>query len=65
MSLIRVLFGVESTWPPFHDGLAVALPSLEEAQGWAAGYLEDDACAAWFATRIRTSSASSRRGSRP
>ena len=43
MSLIRVLFGVESTWPPFHDGLAVALPSLEEAQGWAAGYLEDDA----------------------
>jgi hypothetical protein len=32
---------VESTWPPFHDGLAAALPALERAQAWPAGYLED------------------------
>jgi hypothetical protein len=38
-SLIRVLFGVESAWPPYHDGLAAALPALEQAQGWPAGYL--------------------------
>lgn len=38
-SLIRVLFGVESAWPSYHDGLAAALPSLEQAQGWPAGYL--------------------------
>jgi hypothetical protein len=39
VSLIRVLFGVESVWPPYHDGLAAALPALEQAQGWPPGYL--------------------------
>jgi len=39
LALIRTLFGLESTWPPYHDGLAQELPSIEEAQGWPAGYL--------------------------
>ena len=39
LALIRTLFGLESTWPPYHDGLAAALPAIEEAQGWPTGYL--------------------------
>jgi len=39
LALVRTLFGLESTWPPYHDGLAPMLPALEEAQGWQAGYL--------------------------
>lgn len=39
LTLIRTLFGLESTWPPYHDALAPALPAIEEAQGWPAGYL--------------------------
>ena len=38
-ALIRTLFGLESTWPPYHDYLASALPAIESAQGWPAGYL--------------------------
>ena len=38
-ALIRTLFGLESTWPPYHDDLAAALPAIEEAQGWPTGYL--------------------------
>lgn len=37
--LIRTLFGLESTWPPYHDGLEPALPAIEEAQNWPSGYL--------------------------
>jgi hypothetical protein len=39
LALIRTLFGLESTWPPYHDELAPALPAIETAQGWPAGYL--------------------------
>ena len=39
LALVRTLFGLESTWPPYHDALAAALPSIERAQGWPAGYL--------------------------
>ena len=39
LALIRTLFGLESTWPPYHDELAPALPAIESAQGWPAGYL--------------------------
>lgn len=39
LALIRTLFGLESTWPPYHDELAPALPAIEQAQGWPAGYL--------------------------
>lgn len=39
MALVRTLFGLESTWPPYHDELAPALPAIEKAQGWPAGYL--------------------------
>lgn len=39
LALIRTLFGLESTWPPYHDELAPALPVIEKAQGWPAGYL--------------------------
>jgi hypothetical protein len=39
LSLVRTLFGLESTWPPYHDQLGRALPALEGAQGWPAGYL--------------------------
>jgi hypothetical protein len=39
LALIRMLFGLESTWPPYHDELAEALPAIEQAQGWPAGYL--------------------------
>lgn len=39
LALIRTLFGLESTWPPYHDELAQALPAIEQAQGWPAGYL--------------------------
>ncbi len=38
-ALIRTLFGLESTWPPYHDGLSAHLPQLETAIGWPAGYL--------------------------
>jgi hypothetical protein len=39
LALIRTLFGLESTWPPYHDELAPALPAIELAQGWPASYL--------------------------
>lgn len=39
LALVRTLFGLESTWPPYHDGLAAVLPDIETAQGWPAGYL--------------------------
>lgn len=39
LALIRTLFGLESTWPPYHDNLGRALPGIEKAQGWPAGYL--------------------------
>ena len=39
LALIRTLFGLESTWPPYHDDLAAALPAIEQAQGWPTGYL--------------------------
>jgi hypothetical protein len=39
LALIRTLFGLESTWPPYHDELAPALSAIEQAQGWPAGYL--------------------------
>ena len=38
-ALVRALFGLESTWPPYHDALAGRLPAIEAAQGWPAGYL--------------------------
>ena len=37
--LVRTLFGLEYSWPPYHDNLGPALPGLEQAQGWPAGYL--------------------------
>jgi hypothetical protein len=39
LALIRTLFGLESTWPPYHDHLDPALPSIEGAQGWPAEFL--------------------------
>jgi hypothetical protein len=39
LALVRTLFGLESTWPPYHDDLAAALPAIEHAQGWPSGYL--------------------------
>lgn len=39
VALIRTLFGLESTWPPYHDNLAPALTHLELAQEWPPGYL--------------------------
>ena len=39
LALIRTLFGLESTWPPYHDALDAELAAIEEAQGWPAGYL--------------------------
>jgi hypothetical protein len=39
LALIRTLFGLESTWPPYHDNLGPALHDIEGAQGWPAGYL--------------------------
>lgn len=39
LALIRTLFGLESRWPPYHDYLSSALPEIEQAQGWPAGYL--------------------------
>ncbi len=41
VALVRTLFGLESTWPPYHDALASALPGIEAAQGWPDGYLAD------------------------
>ena len=40
LALVRTLFGLESTWPPYHDDLGPALPGIERAQGWPTGYLE-------------------------
>lgn len=40
-ALVRLLFGLQSMWPPYHDNLAAHLPQLEEAQGWPPGYLAD------------------------
>jgi GNAT superfamily N-acetyltransferase len=39
LALVRALFGLESTWPPYHDELEAALPALEAAQDWPAGYV--------------------------
>jgi len=39
LALIRTLFGLESTWPPYHDDLDPELPRLEQAQGWPPGFL--------------------------
>ncbi|MCA1572720.1 MAG: hypothetical protein LC798_20980 [Chloroflexi bacterium] len=39
LALVRTLFGLESTWPPYLDRLTDALPPIEEAQGWPSGYL--------------------------
>ncbi|MBA2266311.1 MAG: hypothetical protein H0W17_07965 [Chloroflexi bacterium] len=39
IALIRTLFGLESTWPPYHDNLDPALHGIEQAQGWPAGFL--------------------------
>jgi hypothetical protein len=39
LALIRTLFGLESTWPPYHDNLEGALQEIERVQGWEAGYL--------------------------
>ncbi len=39
IALIRTLFGLESTWPPYHDNLGPALHGIEQAQGWPAGFL--------------------------
>jgi hypothetical protein len=39
LALIRTLFGLESTWPPYHDNLQPALHDIEGAQGWPDGYL--------------------------
>jgi hypothetical protein len=39
LALIRTLFGLQSTWPPYHDELAEALPVIEQAQGWPPAYL--------------------------
>lgn len=39
LALIRTLFGLESTWPPYHDNLDPALHDIEQAQEWPAGYL--------------------------
>ncbi|MEO6578684.1 MAG: nucleotidyltransferase domain-containing protein [Candidatus Limnocylindria bacterium] len=39
LALIRALFGLESSWPPYHDHLAPVLPDAERAQGWPSGYL--------------------------
>ena len=41
LALIRLLFGLESNWPPYHDNLAGHLIEVEEAQGWPPGYLAD------------------------
>ena len=40
-ALIRTLFGLQSTWPPYHDGLSANVPQLEAALGWPPGYLSD------------------------
>ena len=40
-ALIRTLFGLQSIWPPYHDGLSAHLPQLESALGWPTGYLSD------------------------
>lgn len=40
-ALIRMLFGLQSLWPPYHDGLSAHLPQLEAALGWPPGYLSD------------------------
>jgi hypothetical protein len=40
-ALIRTLFGLQSTWPPYRDGLTAHLPQLERALGWPRGYLSD------------------------
>jgi hypothetical protein len=41
LALVRLLFGLQSRWPPYHDNLAAVLPQVEEAQGWPPGYLSD------------------------
>ena len=40
-ALIRTLFGLRSTWPPYHDGLSDHLAQLEIVLGWPPGYLSD------------------------
>lgn len=40
-ALVRTLFGLQSMWPPYHDGLSAHLPLIESALGWPPGYLSD------------------------
>ncbi len=37
--LLRTLWGLERTWPPYHDMLEAGLDELEESQGWEPGSL--------------------------
>lgn len=37
--LLRTLFGLERRWLPYLDALEPALPEIEQAQGWSAGFL--------------------------
>lgn len=37
--LVRLLFALESRWPPYHDQLRPALRELEQLQGWEEGSL--------------------------
>ncbi len=39
LTLVRLLWGLERRWPPYHDGLDALLPELEAAQGWQPGSL--------------------------
>ena len=41
LALIRLLVGLESSWPAYHDNLAPVLSQVELAQGWPAGFLAD------------------------
>jgi hypothetical protein len=61
--LVQLLFGLEHRWPPYLDALEPALPAIEDAQGWEAGYLRA-ALLRLTKPAILPSSASSRRASR-
>lgn len=39
LALVRMLFGLEATWAPYHDDLQPSLGRLEAAQGWSDGEL--------------------------
>jgi hypothetical protein len=40
MHLVRLLFAIERSWPPYHDRLVRQLDRLA-GQGWPPGYLHD------------------------